>query len=216
MRLVTLAAATSVAGLSAIFPASADTILDTIGTTTFSTGQAGSFIEDENGTATEGRAIQFSISADTKITEVDAYINLSLANGTPTNTSMLFGIMGNSSGVPDGITFLVSSSVPLSATNPVSLTSLDWALTAGSYWLVIETEPGSNSNWHIGSIDVPSAQLSHDNWSTSDNNFEARITGEALASPVPEPSTWAMMLLGFCGLGFLAYRRKAKDTLAAA
>jgi hypothetical protein len=25
---------------------------------------------------------------------------------------------------------------------------------------------------------------------------------------VPEPSTWAMMILGFCGLGFMAYRRK--------
>jgi PEP-CTERM motif len=27
-------------------------------------------------------------------------------------------------------------------------------------------------------------------------------------SAVPEPSTWAMMILGFCGLGFMAYRRK--------
>jgi hypothetical protein len=26
---------------------------------------------------------------------------------------------------------------------------------------------------------------------------------------VPEPSTWAMMLLGFAGIGFLAYRRKS-------
>jgi len=25
---------------------------------------------------------------------------------------------------------------------------------------------------------------------------------------VPEPSTWAMMILGFLGLGWLAYRRK--------
>jgi PEP-CTERM motif len=25
---------------------------------------------------------------------------------------------------------------------------------------------------------------------------------------VPEPSTWAMIILGFCGLGFVAYRRK--------
>jgi hypothetical protein len=25
---------------------------------------------------------------------------------------------------------------------------------------------------------------------------------------VPEPSTWAMTILGFCGLGFMAYRRK--------
>jgi hypothetical protein len=24
---------------------------------------------------------------------------------------------------------------------------------------------------------------------------------------VPEPSTWAMVILGFCGLGWLAYRR---------
>lgn len=28
-------------------------------------------------------------------------------------------------------------------------------------------------------------------------------------SPVPEPSTWAMMILGFLGLGFMAYRRNA-------
>jgi hypothetical protein len=27
---------------------------------------------------------------------------------------------------------------------------------------------------------------------------------------VPEPSTWAMMILGFCGIGFMAYRRKSK------
>jgi hypothetical protein len=27
---------------------------------------------------------------------------------------------------------------------------------------------------------------------------------------VPEPSTWAMMILGFCGLALLAYRRKQK------
>jgi hypothetical protein len=25
---------------------------------------------------------------------------------------------------------------------------------------------------------------------------------------VPEASTWAMMILGFCGVGFVAYRRK--------
>jgi hypothetical protein len=29
-----------------------------------------------------------------------------------------------------------------------------------------------------------------------------------LTAAVPEPSTWAMMILGFCGLGFMAYRRK--------
>ena len=27
-------------------------------------------------------------------------------------------------------------------------------------------------------------------------------------SAVPEPSTWAMLLLGFAGVGFVAFRRK--------
>jgi hypothetical protein len=33
---------------------------------------------------------------------------------------------------------------------------------------------------------------------------------------VPEPSTWAMMLLGFAGIGFMAYRRKSKPALMVA
>jgi hypothetical protein len=37
-----------------------------------------------------------------------------------------------------------------------------------------------------------------------------------VASAVPEPSTWAMMVLGFAGLGFMAYRRKSKSALLVA
>jgi hypothetical protein len=33
---------------------------------------------------------------------------------------------------------------------------------------------------------------------------------------VPEPSTWAMLLLGFASIGFMAYRRKSKPALIAA
>jgi hypothetical protein len=35
-------------------------------------------------------------------------------------------------------------------------------------------------------------------------------------SAVPESSTWAMMIIGFCGIGFMAYRRKSKPALMAA
>jgi hypothetical protein len=37
-----------------------------------------------------------------------------------------------------------------------------------------------------------------------------------VASAVPEPSTWAMMIFGFAGVGFMAYRRKSKPALMAA
>ncbi|MBC9880693.1 PEP-CTERM sorting domain-containing protein [Bradyrhizobium sp. INPA01-394B] len=41
-----------------------------------------------------------------------------------------------------------------------------------------------------------------------------RYGGVAFASDVPEPSTWAMMMLGFFGLGFVAYRRRAQFKFA--
>jgi hypothetical protein len=34
------------------------------------------------------------------------------------------------------------------------------------------------------------------------------LTFEGTVGSVPEPSTWAMMILGFAGIGFVAYRRK--------
>jgi hypothetical protein len=42
------------------------------------------------------------------------------------------------------------------------------------------------------------------------------ITADFAVAAVPEPSTWAMMILGFAGIGFMAYRRKAKPALMTA
>jgi PEP-CTERM motif len=41
------------------------------------------------------------------------------------------------------------------------------------------------------------------------------LSGDPISSAVPEPSTWAMMILGFAGVGFMAYRRKSKPALMA-
>jgi hypothetical protein len=38
----------------------------------------------------------------------------------------------------------------------------------------------------------------------------------SVTTAVPEASTWAMMILGFAGIGFVAYRRKSKPALMAA
>jgi hypothetical protein len=38
----------------------------------------------------------------------------------------------------------------------------------------------------------------------------ANLSSDDRVSAVPETSTWAMMILGFMGIGFLAYRRKGK------
>lgn len=49
------------------------------------------------------------------------------------------------------------------------------------------------------------------NWRMSSYGYdfnEGLVTGFNVA-PVPEPSTWAMMILGFVGVGFMAYRRRS-------
>jgi hypothetical protein len=51
---------------------------------------------------------------------------------------------------------------------------------------------------------------------TSRSTGLSGAVGEAdLTTAVPEPATWAMMLLGFAGIGFMAYRRKSKPLMAA-
>lgn len=46
----------------------------------------------------------------------------------------------------------------------------------------------------------------------ANGDFHFRIT-PPLVTGIPEPSTWAMMILGFFGVGFMAYRRKSQASL---
>jgi hypothetical protein len=50
-------------------------------------------------------------------------------------------------------------------------------------------------------------------WGTGDHADS--LTIEIAASPVPEPSTWALALAGFGGLGMAAFRRARKATALA-
>ena len=44
------------------------------------------------------------------------------------------------------------------------------------------------------------------------NTPALELDNVAYVAAVPEPSTWAMMILGFMGVGFMAYRRKNKHS----
>jgi outer membrane lipase/esterase len=86
------------------------------------------------------------------------------------------------------------------------------------------------SGWgqFCGNTTTPNSQFSHlrtanseqTSFFSDDQHFSA--AGQAieanyvfdLLTGVPEPSTWSMMLLGFAGVGCLAYRRKSKPQSA--
>jgi hypothetical protein len=43
------------------------------------------------------------------------------------------------------------------------------------------------------------------------SDYDDVVVGFKIPSAVPEPSTWAMMILGFFGVGFMAYRRRNQN-----
>jgi hypothetical protein len=74
-----------------------------------------------------------------------------------------------------------------------------------AFWCLEGANGGCNGDPGTSNIAI--------NENSSRVNFvSSPLTGTVLlgtiAPAVPEPSTWAMMILGFCGLGFMAYRRK--------
>jgi PEP-CTERM motif len=68
------------------------------------------------------------------------------------------------------------------------------------------------SQWDGGSFSL-------DFYDPTGNHPDAFVSGSissiTISAAVPEPSTWAMMILGFTGVGFMAYRRKSKPALMA-
>jgi PEP-CTERM motif len=55
-----------------------------------------------------------------------------------------------------------------------------------------------------------------DFWPVTGDLERRSVVSGFLVPGVPEPSTWAMMILGFLGLGWLAYQRKNRSALNAA
>ena len=83
-------------------------------------------------------------------------------------------------------------------------------------------------------VTLSDGTLRHTLWVANDNDFVPGIAGPNVwyvlgfqdkdlpgfvneqVAAVPEPSTWAMLLLGFAGIGFLTYRRRLKAEVSAA
>jgi PEP-CTERM motif len=76
------------------------------------------------------------------------------------------------------------------------------------------TEPdvgplGTGLTLSLSVAGIHSVEITETSGTVGFDNFEfGALTAVPSLSAVPEPSTWAMMILGFAGIGFMAYRRK--------
>jgi hypothetical protein len=91
-------------------------------------------------------------------------------------------------------------------------------MTSGSLTLsqLITTISSHNTlfwqNWGSDSYSfVPAATSATLQFSVTSQQFDVGLDAVSV-SAVPEPSTWAMMILGFAGVGFMAYRRKSRPS----
>jgi hypothetical protein len=80
-----------------------------------------------------------------------------------------------------------------------------WALTAGRYDISFYNPNGLAIPGYGGGL----GGLYEEGYGFHNDSSAGFIlnSAQATVSAVPEPSTWAMMLIGFAGLGFMAYRR---------
>ena len=147
--------------------------------------------------------------------------NLNLASVNPTSFSFSDGIqtISNTSN-------LASTQFWISTNASGDITG--WAINLHEWW-------SAGNGQHVIATDFPSPDaydtagfVANVGWAPSVTAAAYSFTpgvwwqpteGAAPAagrpvSGVPEPSTWAMMILGFAGIGFMAYRRRSQLSLA--
>ena len=145
-------------------------------------------------------------------------------------------ILNDSSGTPGSVLWTGTVTATQTATGNVigPPTNPQWdeyayeatfaplTLTPGTqYWLALsELSTEASGTWGIEtSSTAPAGSLLYtmgivaptDQWVAAVENGAFELT-----AGVPEPSTWALMVLGFAGLGFAGYRRANKSRAATA
>jgi len=108
--------------------------------------------------------------------------------------SVTFYESGNQDGVP------VDKSYALNVNGDIELLNTKNSAQLGQWTKVYDSVYLPSGSDYIGFISTTGNQT---------NQFGA-VIGNVSISAVPEASTWAMMLLGFAGLGFVGYRRASQ------
>ena len=129
---------------------------------------------------------------------------------------------------PDAGDVLVAAGnqISLLTSTDVLLKSYTDPLGANGQWFALNLDPNGTSFWsgddtngEIAQFDIATGAVLQSRLTCGGSClFGLSVAGEisSVNPGVPEPATWAMMLIGFTGLGFLGYRSSKKQRAALA
>ena len=175
------------------------------------------------GSLDQGAATRVAVNAGDSLTITFAGGAVSAFDGavpTVDATGYVGGIFGSGNDGTGNLTGIGFSGQPFpsgvidptNSASPVYLAALigDFADASGVVIAGSIFVPG-NGPFHVsaptGAVYLQLG-VNDDIFTDNSGSWSIQVDGSTVTSAVPEPSTWAMMVLGFAGVGFMAYRRK--------
>jgi hypothetical protein len=124
------------------------------------------------------------------------------ANGNPNPSWFSVVLFADSSGAPGGEGSLLSTEInPLTDGLYTFIPTSDAFLTANTdYWIIINVTAGSSSDYYNWLSASSTAAISSDGWSITgntaigQNGFPIFLIGATPVAPVPEPTTFALLI----------------------
>lgn len=157
---------------------------------------------------------------------VDERDGKGLGDGSTAKVKQIFKIDLN--GATD-ITDLSGAAAAAAAVSKPAKPFLDLVAALNAAGVSSANIPAKIEGLSFGQDVLLNGVLEHTLWIANDNDFVPGTAGpnqfyvfgfqdsdlpgyiaEQFTAAVPEPSTWAMIILGFAGIGFVAFRRKSK------
>jgi hypothetical protein len=145
----------------------------------------------------------------------DATQYLSVFGGSSEKITLASNLVGNVFGLYIGSLDTYNSIQFFNGSTAGTLITGSDIVTATGMSTALSNQNNYNSNRFVefsGFGPFTSVVLKSDSNSFEVDNVTFDVTSSNSLTPgVPEPSTWAMMILGFLSVGFVAYRRKPKS-----
>jgi hypothetical protein len=160
------------------------------------------------GTPGNGCCGPFDVSAILQATANGGNYDITGISGTVTQNGTPFAITGLGTPPNDPGGYFGFDNVIFSngGQAPYSLSTGGIGFYAAGIYNFYPNDPNTFFNvWDNGS---PSGVLG----TTASYDVNTSFNGNYSITAVPEPSTWAMLILGFGGIGFLAHRRRQNGT----